>query len=439
MATATRERVRIGNIMLAPLHWVERTRGWRRRLLVLSYLIFGTFASLLIWRAASLRDLPDVGDPFDVEAFLASCRVPEKDDAFVLYRRAMEAHTMTYSAGTAVYLPVPSSWDKVNDQARVWLTNNRKSLDLFREGSTRPLAIPQDTATLGLFDRADAPILGRIALEAILEGMRLEAEGDVASAFEWYLAVIRAADHMRIKSRLEWRQLAIWIEGESLKRIALASRNPSTDAKLVRDAIRLLQETNAKTHPVSDNLKAEYLAIAHALVSPAKMFQDAENVANLEYSYAVFEKSLRFYWFMKREPERSQRVARLIFANWLAQCDLPLARRSKRIGNSERYPVWQMYAADESLPEASRAIAPEKLFPWLESTALLWRFMPHYPMYFNEMGERNARGVAMVTLAGILYTRDHGADPPTEESLVPKYLDRVPDLYTKPPVNPAAP
>src|SRR4051812_7678092 len=96
--TATPPRWSPSRVLLAPLRWLERSRGRRRRLLIVLYVILGTIAGLLAWRATSLDGLPDVGDPFDVEAFVAASRVPEADDAFAFYRRAAEVLTISPAA-----------------------------------------------------------------------------------------------------------------------------------------------------------------------------------------------------------------------------------------------------------------------------------------------------------------------------------------------------
>ena len=112
MTTATRNRP-LG-VLLAPLRLLERSRGWRRRLLIVLYLLVGTILGLLIWRATSLNNLPDVGDPFDVKSFIASSRVPESEDAFVLYRKAGGAmkDSIVTSNYNGLWKSVSGGWAK---------------------------------------------------------------------------------------------------------------------------------------------------------------------------------------------------------------------------------------------------------------------------------------------------------------------------------------
>src|SRR5262249_9402865 len=70
MSVATRPRIigRLLRIPLAPLRWLERTRGRWRLALGLLYLVVLAVVVALTYRETSLWGLPDIGDPFDVEA-----------------------------------------------------------------------------------------------------------------------------------------------------------------------------------------------------------------------------------------------------------------------------------------------------------------------------------------------------------------------------------
>src|SRR4051794_35272117 len=109
-------------VLLAPLLWLERARGRKRRALLLAYAAVGLVVGLLTWRAVSLNGLPEVGDPFDVAAF-ESVRVPDDRNAFVLYRQAVAQWKRT--AGTSD-LATPSrgdatgGWSKASPAVRAW-------------------------------------------------------------------------------------------------------------------------------------------------------------------------------------------------------------------------------------------------------------------------------------------------------------------------------
>ena len=67
---------------------------------------------------------------------------------------------------------------------------------------------------------------------------------------------------------------------------------------------------------------------------------------------------------LKDEPERSRRVARLVFANWLAQADTPWPLRPAYVHEL------RLYDNGPGAPPASRALPPEDLARWYDSTLI---------------------------------------------------------------------
>lgn len=135
----------------------------------------------------------------------------------------------------------------------------------------------------------------------------------------------------------------------------------------------------------------------------------------------------------------AERVARLVFANWLAHADRPRADRPRLVGNAPQYAAWHVYAGDPGVPYAARAIEPEKLFRWLESTALRWRFLPS-TMFAppDPDAERRHHADLLVALAERLYRLETGRDAASVEALVPRYLKVVPASYASPAPSPPA-
>ena len=440
MTTAAKAKVRALDVLLAPLRWLERARGRRRLLLIVLYLIVGWFAALLIWVAASLNNLPDVGEPFDVAAFVASASVPDSENAFALYREAVGAYRDAPAARdwNRMWPAMRNGWATAGPDFQAWVLSNREALDLWRKGTerTRALAEPLD-AIRSLEDGLDRK-LSMLTEAAILEGARREAEGDCAAALDWYLAALRACVHYSTNSRLQWRNLAVMLEDSLQARMVAWSRDPATDAALLKRAVRAVAEIDAATPPVSGNLKAEYLAVNHALDDLPRLARRLDGLGGSTYSYAEMGRWHHVYWFVRREPERSRRVAKLFFANWLAYADVPSIQRPALIANAARGPAWGVYVPAPGASRAARAMEPRLMFAWLESTAMLWRFLPMYP-YLNPASaerEQQLRGVLQLLIAEEAYRRDHaGQDPPSSEALVPEYLPALPEQYVeeKPP------
>ncbi len=430
MTSLKRPAARALGVILAPMHLLERSRGWRRRLLIVAYLIVGTFVGSLVWRQASLRDLPDVGDPFDVAAFAREAgSVPEADDAFVLYREAADRLVDTPESRdwNGMFGAVRAGWGASTPALKSWVVQNRAILALWREGTGRPDAMPEPPGAIPLVADATYPAqLLRLGQMALLEGSRLEEHGDFAGAWGWYRAVLRCSRHMKTRSRYPMRASGVALEGQALARLSPWAKGAKLSIEAHREVLRDVLALDESEPPASDNLKAEYLALRGALGDPVRFQKWTETADNNPYSYDQFWAWHRISWFYKREPERSLRVARLFFANRLAQIDRPKAARPAEVGNDPRWPNWTMYVADPSAPEAARAIEPGALFRRLDSS-MIWRILPSTRYFEPDVeAERKGRALLIMTLAEQLHLRERGRYPAKDADLVGPYLKRLP-------------
>ncbi len=141
-ATPRRSGGRVEYVVLAPLRWLEQSRGWRRRGLIVLYLLVVVVLGGAVRWATSLNGLPDIGDPFDVAAFRRSLDVPPDEDAFTLYRQA--ARRLHEDAprldpqrfrGDAI-----AGWSNAGPTARDQVQASREALDLWRRASERERA-----------------------------------------------------------------------------------------------------------------------------------------------------------------------------------------------------------------------------------------------------------------------------------------------------------
>lgn len=432
MATATRSRIRPIDVVLAPLRWLERARGWKRRLLICGYLIVGMILVFFGWWGASLNGLPDVGDPFDVDAFVEGSRPRDSDDAFVLYRRAsgsLRDHPGASAADwNTMWSTVRAGWPNARPATRAWVESNRDALSTWREGTTRPGALPESLDSVRSFSR-DALVdrMLWLAYAAILEGAKREAEGDRSAALDWYLAVLRSCRHQSTRSRLDWRQQASGIESLLHDRLVAWASDPKADPSDLIRAANAIAEIDARMPPISENLKVEYIALDRALGDLPRLARAIDSASASGYEYDQLGGWMRAYWFVKREPERSRRLARLFFANWLAHCDDPASSAPKIVPNSDRGPIWGLY---EGRGKGAWTIDPEALFGWLESTVMLRRFVPMYPYLTpNIARERQARATLIVLIAEKAYALERGMSPASTGDLVPRYLQAIPSEY----------
>lgn len=330
--------------------------------------------AILVLRANALRGLPDVGDPFDVDAFL-KVDVPNERNAFNEYGRALPMKIrLRGDVETTKQLneAVAGEWSTVPESLREWLEENRESLALWRKGTDKPDAMavaPAQLATLsGLRIAGD---FREFAFLALLEGSRLEAEGDMRGAWGWYRATLRSGRHLARQYLLVERRFGEVVHKLAADRLTRWAADPRVDARLLREALREVVAIDAMTPPPSDWFKLEYLHWKAALDSP-NLPPTPEEFANRPIQYGrglwawapwLVRGQGRARVAARAEPERSKRVLKLIFANWLASCDLPASRRPRVVDGT-----LLLFEPDPSAPPAARALEPAEMVRWYEST-----------------------------------------------------------------------
>jgi hypothetical protein len=420
---------RLEYVVMLPWLWLRRSRGWRRRVLQLSYLLVVLLAALGGWLAVCLSGLPDVGDPFDVKAFERGRTVPDSENAFVLYRQALERVTTDRVTPDAslMWNAVWKGWAQAPPEVRAWIEANRAALELWRRGTERPDARLDPPRGSGL--HGEQPILVRLdtlAGAAVLEGSRLQQAGDMAGAWNWHRAGLRYSLHLRRHGRIQASYIAERVETWARGALIDWARDPRTGPVLLREALGEVLAIHGRTPGASETLKAEYVALMHGLDDPEALMSRIDSFEEMRRGYLVL-------WFLKREPERSRRVTRLVFANRLAQCDKPLNARPPAVDLQPEHPILALYQADPEAPYAARALPPKTIFAWLDSSTIIWRFLPMFS-FFEETTQANhrSRAVLIVSLAEQLYQRERGTTPPTAGALVGSYLKALPHGYVAP-------
>ena len=135
--------------------------------------------------------------------------------------------------------------------------------------------------------------------------------------------------------------------------------------------------------------------------------------------------------FLLREPERSRRVVRLLWANWLAHVE---ARDPRRPAVRALLPALTpvslpLYPVSPDAPAGARALPPQKIASWLVATRDVKLIMEEGDvmiMLRHRLDQRAYREL-VVMLATEICHRERGALPPSEEALVGTYLKSLPD------------
>lgn len=416
--------------MTGPFRWLM---GSRRRVLGAVLLALATAAALPLWWATQLVGLPDVGDPFDVEAFRAET-IPDDQNAFVLYRRAealFKPRKASPGTSTKALLDPLSRWSTTVPENRRWAEVNRDALALYRRGADRPDALDPSLVTTGGVAELDA--FRAFQLLALLEASRLEEQGDMAGAWGWYRANLRMVHHVGLRGTLIRRNYAqSWHDGIR-KRAAVWAFNPRTTPAQLRQALDDVLACEAIAPSESYALKSEYLYVVkdqsawrrRGFGSPPWWMRVFPSLA---YQLVPEQKeAIADAWSIwRRDAERWRRLVGLVAANRLAFYDLP---PDQRPSPDPGVLFCDLYAFGPEAPAKARALAPEALGRWLDSTDRAHKaidFLNCLPQRIKEVA--NHRELVLL-LANQLYRRDHGADPPKPEALVGPYLKSLPPAY----------
>jgi hypothetical protein len=405
-------------------------------LLIVGALALAGSTALLTWWTTTLTGLPDVGDPFDVAAFERP--ISDDSNAFVLYKQAV------------AILPnepadLTGDWGQAGPAERQWLEASREALETWRRGTERPDAL--DVSPVGATFETKleaAQKLRAFARLALLQGSKLEIDGDVEGALVWYLALLRSSRHCGRRGFFIERHIGIAMNNLVSTRLTHWAADPEADARMLRKALDAAYAAEEATPPTSDGLKAEYISFLHSLDDPELMLRIHDSISTpnaaggsvTHYGGGWRSSLTRVKRRALNEPERSRRVIRLVFANWLAYCDRPSVQRPSRVranpssglNSHAKALLADLYVVDATAPEPARSLPPEKVAAWYGTTIDAEMALP---AFFNVeraiARERSVQGNLLVALANELHKREHGKYPEHVEELVGPYLKALPE------------
>ncbi len=400
--------------------------------------------SVLIWRLRSLEGIPDVGDPFDVAAARQPIPIPDDENAYLLYAEARGQFTRPPASLSKVDLAA-LSWSKSGQAIRDYLEQNRAAMETWRRASERPDGLYHQPGEL----RIDTllPIvqdMRTLVRLAGLEGTRLEEQGAMDRAWDWYRAMLRCSRMVGRHGLLIERGVGSALHSEAARRIIAWAAEPRVGAPLLRRALEDTLHADALTPPPSAALKLEYLMYLRDMHELRVMTTEMPlpggegGLLDRMASSAGLRAPIQRIWLrVSNDDERSRRAARMLIANWLAQVDRPAPRRAPI---AVRSPIL-IYSSDPSAPPAARELPPEDLARVVDRTALARRIFGDYPFSYPSstdrvvpweaggglMLERRRRSALIVRLAAELHRREKGVLPATAEALVGPHLKELPE------------
>jgi hypothetical protein len=411
-----------------------------RRIVVLAALILAGSTAFVTWWTTTLVGLPDVGDPFDIKAF--GRPVPDETNAFVLYKQAVALLPKEPEAAAN------SDWKTADTVQRAWFDRSQEALTNWMKGTERPDASYVNPETANFDTKLDvAQSLRSFGRLALLKGSQLEESGDFEGALDWYLALLRSSRHCGKCGTFIERLNGIALHRLVSTRLTRWAADPKVNSKMLRRALDASIAADEATPPPSDVLKMEYLGLLHSLNDTELMakLHDYEVVPNgkggsvTKFGQHGWKSSLiRVRRRALNEPERSRRVIRMIFANWLAYCDLPPSQQPSRVladppfkATGEAINLFEsLYVVGKESLGSTKALPPEKLAQWFTSTIDAKEFLPGFVALGKAIArERTAQEALLFSLANELYKREHGQYPEHAEDLVGPYLKALPEGY----------
>lgn len=423
--------------LILPLKWLERSRGWKRRGLILLYLVVLSVGGVLAWRELQLWRLPDLREPFD-EARYSRVAVADSDNALPLYREALaliqpadpEIDRLPSSAWNM------TAWSQIDPLIRAWAESNRPALDPWLRASDRPdfLAFQPDEPEVPMAWMLRNAIC-KLARFGLIEGARRFESGDVEGAWIHYRGVLRSSRHVGLHapSVARWTGNAILVQSKPFVEQWIDS--PLTTPAMLRRAIRDVEDSRAMTPPHSDMVRAEYFQNRAVLDQPGLWKQyGLEKFDDEAYWYLHFPGVAAGLRFLRNEPRRSHRVHRLITAGVLAQCDRPPWARAKLA-----LPHYQIYDIGEQTPPALRSITPESLQRWADHSAFAG-LCPPFGLAMSRLdGERGIFDNFRLRMAERAYEIEKGKPSKLYGDLLGSYLRDLPDgIEPGDPLNPSA-
>ena len=327
-------------------------------------------------------------------------------------------------------------WSQADPELREWAEANRHALELFRQGADRSDGSPHQS-----FDWVENPQylnLGPLVWLALLEGARLEEQGDTAGAWTSYRTVLRTRAHVMRRGSVFQRLFADRMCNGLRSRIASWAADRRTDVASLRRALEDVRTLEPKPEWDSFSLKIAYLGIMSELDSPNSWVHQGDEEDN-DYRIAGEKLPPNLAWlahagrqFLVNEPERSRRVIRLTFANWLAHVDesnqgnRKPAVRASFLSEKHKTNLF-FYTASSGAPTGAQALLPSDLAGWLVTAHDAKLMLVQWPWNSIRISEQREYRALVVLLAQELYRREHGSLPPSEKALVGPYLDRLPN------------
>ena len=226
------------------------------------------------------------------------------------------------------------------------------------------------------------------------------------------------------------------------QRLATWAADPRTTIPQLHVALDEVLKAEPRPDWDSYTLKLRYLEAMRALDRPVDRYYREEvegertyRLSDLQVPVDVMESGEAARRFLLREPERSRRVVRLLYAHWLAHVETRELRPRKpavpALLTAPKPVSVALYPVDPGAPAGARALPPQELVSWLvtarDAKLLILGANSNGDPWPPHLLYRKAHRELVIMLATEIYRRERGALPASEDALVGTYLKRLPD------------
>ena len=379
-------------------------------------------------RACFLANVPDLGEPFDVAAFVGDA-IPPEENAFTDYRAAQTMRVQLIEGLRLKGVTEPANHDEVYKQGweaadaamRAWVDEHRAALAIWRRGSEKERALDASPATMTFSTQlAAAQELRSFVRIALVDQMRCLHEGDVDEAWKLARAGYRSGGHASHRGPLIAGLIGIALHAMSAGGMQRWAEHPAVTADQLRAGLTQIKADFALYESQSNLLRTEYLALRNSLRVPGWM--DNLNSFGGDIDAIPVRVQLGFFW-MVGEPELTIRLYRHIIANQTREIDQPLAMRRKLVGSG----FAMLFDTDPTVARAPGELDATQIDRVVKLSIVSKMILPATKQMDISIQRFLGRQATLeVLFAAQTYRRDKGEFPENLDALVPEYLEAVP-------------
>ncbi|MEX1232958.1 MAG: hypothetical protein WEB58_22105 [Planctomycetaceae bacterium] len=317
----------VETIDIPPMPWFVRLLRWRY--VIPAIVVVGLILSPFVYFQRLVSNIPDIGDPFDVEAF-GTVKIADEDNAWLDFEAAIDMLVPLpkipgRDLSTEMSDAIDNGWPTATPEIRQWVDDNRPALERWKAGTEKSdflLEQPKDLH-LGL-SLPDVYAVREIARLAQLEWSRLLTEGNVNEAWIWIRTLYRSSRQIAFHGTPMQRMLGAVYLVISIKGLEELTQHPAMTEELLREILDEVHRRYQTTPAKSVFVKCDYLTYRNST-------NDAEMVAGfLKPGKNDTPAEKLHVWFVLKfsfEPRMAQLIAQHFYARTLDQVDLPVKDR----------------------------------------------------------------------------------------------------------------